>query len=258
VSQSIAVCTATDSFYAMLPDDYSGGNRLIDALPPSERDALLEAATTVHLRRREALITPGAPVLHVDFPNGAMISVVVVLESGETTEVGVAGRESFVPAEAVLGEQIVRRTAFCQVPGSVVRVPIATFRTVLDRGDVLYTLAQRTLGARLFTAEQLIACNASHALLARCARWLLTTRDRVGRDEFALTHEFMALMLGVRRAGVTQAAADLQRRGAIRYGRGHLSIVDDRRLSDLACECYAATREALDRPFALPALASAS
>jgi CRP-like cAMP-binding protein len=222
---------------------------VLDALPPTERATLLEGATVVQLERRQTALIPGMPFGHVDFPTGAMISVVVVLTTGETTEVAVVGREGFVPVEPVIGQNIARRSAFCQISGEVIRIPRGQFVSALESSPTLRTLTQRVLAARLFMTEQLIACNVSHTMLERCARWLLTTRDRVGRDQFALTHEFLSLMLGVRRASVTQAASELQRRGAIRYGRGEVIVIDDARLSALACECYPATREATELAF---------
>jgi len=206
----------------ILSSKYAGGNRVLDALPTTERDALLTGAALESYRHRQAAVAPGTSLHYVDFPVGAMISVVVGLETGETYEVAVVGREGFVPIEPLLGRSTAQRVGFCQVPGTVVRVPVADFGRVLSRNGVLAHLAQGVLSARLFITEQLIACNGAHSLLARCARWLLTTRDRVGREEFGLTHEFLSLMLGVRRAGVSQAAAELQRLGAIRYGRAHV------------------------------------
>jgi CRP-like cAMP-binding protein len=105
---------------------------------------------------------------------------------------------------------------------------------------------RRNLSARLFTSEQFTACNAKHTLRRRCALWLLMTYDRVGRTEFALTHDLLSIMLGVRRAGISVAAASLQRSGAIQYSRGLVTVLDAALLEEAACECYASSREAFE------------
>ncbi len=234
-----------------LVSDYAGGNRVLDALTDVERRTLLRDSKTVHLERRDAEPLPGSGLSHADFPTGALMSVVVVFENGDTNEVGVIGREGFVPIEPVVSELKWRRTVFCQVAGDVVRVPIDDFQRAMATKGRLSELAQRSVGARLFTAEQLVSCNLSHSVQQRCARWLLMTHDRVGSDEFPLTHEFLSIMLGVRRAGVSEAAGALQRAGAIRYHRGRVTIVDKSRLIAASCECYIATFEAFERALTL-------
>jgi CRP-like cAMP-binding protein len=203
------------------------------------------------MERSDAEPVPGSKPNHVDFPIGAMLSVVVVFQNGETNEVGVVGRDGFVPIEPVVDEPKCRRTVFCQVAGDVVRVPIGDFQRQMATRGRLSQLAQRSVGARLFTAEQLVSCNLSHSVQQRCARWLLMTHDRVGFDEFPLTHEFLSMMLGVRRAGVSEAAAVLQRDGAIRYHRGRVTIIDKQLLVSASCECYTATSDAFERALTL-------
>jgi CRP-like cAMP-binding protein len=129
----------------------------------------------------------------------------------------------------------------------VVRVEPGSFRAAMDGRGELFGFVQRSVGARLFAAEQLVGCNITHTLRERCARWLLMTRDRVRRDEFPLTHDFLAMMLGVRRASVTEIAGELQDEGAIRYQRGLVTIVDEAKLMQRACECYAAITEEFER-----------
>ncbi|HEX3465219.1 MAG TPA: Crp/Fnr family transcriptional regulator [Candidatus Elarobacter sp.] len=227
--------------------DYQGGNRLLDALPSSERDALLRDARIEHLVRRQPLLAPGSLPGDVSFPISALVSIVVVFENGETNEVGVVGREGFVPVEHALGVQAVQRTAFCQVAGETVHVGVAAFRAAIEQRGELFGLVQRSIGARLFAAEQLVGCNITHSLRERCARWLLMTRDRVGENEFPLTHDFLAMMLGVRRASVTEIAGELQEEGAIKYQRGLVTITDEAKLAQRACECYAAITTEFER-----------
>ena len=231
--------------------DYAGGNRVLDALTDAERGALLRDSKTVRMERRDPEPVPGSGLSHVDFPIGALMSVVAVFENGDTNEVGVVGRDGFVPIEPVIQEPKWRRTVFCQVAGDVVRVPIVDFQREMATKGRLSQLAQRSIGARLFCAEQLVSCNLSHSVKQRCARWLLMTQDRVGADEFPLTHEFLSIMLGVRRAGVSEAAGALQKDGAIRYHRGRVTIVDKPSLVKASCECYAVTLDAFERALTL-------
>jgi CRP-like cAMP-binding protein len=226
---------------------YQGGNRLLDALGSAERDALLREARVEPIERRQPLMTPGSAPGDVVFPVSALISIVVVFETGETNEVGVVGSEGFVPVELVIGARIVQRSAFCQIAGEVVRIAAGPFRAAMEARGEIFGLVQRSVGARLFAAEQLVGCNITHTLRERCARWLLMTRDRVRRDEFPLTHDFLAMMLGVRRASVTEIAGELQDEGAIRYQRGLVTIVDEAKLMQRACECYAAITEEFER-----------
>lgn len=208
---------------------------------------MLRDAKVEHLERRRPIGSPGSFPGDVVFPTTALISLVVVFENGETNEVGVVGREGFVPVEPAVGAHTVQRTAFCQIAGEAVHIGVAAFRAAMEHRRDLFALVQRSIGARLFAAEQLVGCNITHALRERCARWLLMTRDRVGRDEFPLTHDFLAMMLGVRRASVTEIAGELQDEGAIRYHRGLVTITDEAKLAQRACECYAAITDEFER-----------
>jgi Crp-like helix-turn-helix domain len=222
---------------------YEGGNRLLDALSPAQRAAVAVDLQVLAVDRREGGSEPGESFGHIDFPLSAVYSVIAMARNGDVAEVGSIGREGFVPAQVALGADHAWRTTFCQIPGDVARMRVEPFLEAIDTHRRLAMLVERNIEARLFVSEQLTACNLLHALVERCARWLLTMRDHLGRDEFPLTHEFLAAMLGVRRAGVTQAAGTLHAEGAIVYRRGQVRIVDADRLNDLACECYQATRD---------------
>ena len=187
----------------------------------------------------------------VDFPIDAILSVVATLSNGSTIEVATVGKEGFVEIDAALASRIAHRTSFCQIPGHVARMPIDEFQAELDANPEFKSLVMRAVRARSFMTEQLAACNLKHTVIERFARWLLMTRDRLGRDEFKVTHEFLAMMLGARRAGVSQAAATLQAGGCIAYRRGIIMILDDHKLSARACECYASEREAIAMSFRL-------
>ena len=220
---------------------YGGGNLLLDHLPDAVQSELIGLLHVAPFAVRDPVTVIGEPFAHVAFPIDCIFSIVAQFRSGEQTEVGTVGREGFAPAEVVHGAQAALRSTYCQVPGRAAVMHRAAFDRVLAAGGTFAELVQRNLGARLFTSEQLTACNLTHNVLQRCARWLLMTRDRVGRPDFRLTHEFLAIMLGVRRAGVTEAAGQLQRLGAIRYRRGNITVMDEALLLDASCECYAAT-----------------
>lgn len=225
---------------------YQGGNRLLDALPPAEIGALRSQLDVLVLKPHDLMANPGHSFEHVDFPIDAVYSIIAVLSNGNGCEVGSVGREGFVAAEVALGQTTARRTTVCQVPGQTARMSRDTFDRSLRNSAELTRLAQRNITARLFASEQFTACNLIHPLAERCARWLMMTRDRVGRDGFSLTQDFLATMLGVRRAGITLAAKSLKDSGAIDYHRGYVEVRDQAKLAAACCECYATIRDAFE------------
>jgi len=191
---------------------------------------------------------PGDRIDTVYFPIDAVISVVTVMGDGAQIEALTIGREGLTGAQALLGDQAVATlSTWCQVAGESYRLPFEAFATLCGRHPELRDLAQRFIAAQIDVMAQSIACNRLHYVNERCARWLLMTHDRVGRDEFHLTHESLATMLGVRRAGVSIAAAALQTAGHIRYSRGRFAIIDRTGLAQAACECYGAINDAYER-----------
>lgn len=181
----------------------------------------------------------------VYFPQSGVQSVVVVMATGAMSEVGIIGREGMLGMQAFLGADASPHRVFCQVPGVCRRLPVAAFRDELRRGGRFLDLTQRYAQALFFQVSQSTACNHHHPVEERCARWLLMTHDRVGADVFPMTHEFLSVMLGVRRPSVTLAAGALQKAGVIRYSRGKVTVRDRPRLEEVACECYQAVREHL-------------
>jgi CRP-like cAMP-binding protein len=222
------------------------GNRLLASLSAETRDRVLPNVSVVGIERQDYTNIYDTPMRTVDFPIDAIMSVVATLSSGATCEVATVGREGFVEVDAALAARVAHRTSFCQVPGHLARMPIDAFRAELDANPEFKTLILRAVRARAFMTEQLAACNLKHTIIERFARWLLMTRDRLGSHEFKLTHDFLAMMLGARRAGVSQAAATLQSAGCIAYRRGVIRILDDPALTARACECYRAQCEAIE------------
>lgn len=220
---------------------YVAGNRLLDALSPPEGSPLTAAVEVVSLVRGQATAQSGVAFSHIMFPIDAVISVLCEFKNGDVSEVGAVGREGFVPVHAVAGSTISERTSICQVPGRAGRMRYVDFRNLMRSSHEFATLTRQYVDARLFAVEQIAACNRRHHIAERCAFWLLMMRDRVGRDEFPLTHELLAVMLGVRRAGVSEAIAVLKAGGSVAAVRGTIHIVNPALLRAASCECYEAT-----------------
>jgi len=175
----------------------------------------------------------------VYFPNDGMVSLLaVVAERKSGLEVGLVGREGMVGIPLALGVSTSPVKALVQGAGSAMRMSAARLVSELKHNRPLQRALDRCAYVAMATAMQIAVCNKTHLLEARLARWLLMTRDRVASDEFRFTQEFIALMLGVRRAGVTNAAGELQRRKLIRYSRGTMRILDRKRLRAASCSCY--------------------
>lgn len=221
---------------------YSTGNHLLDALPASELADLERDLTVVAFKAHQSTQSIGRPMSHVDFPIDAVLSVVATLKNGDSVEVGTVGSESFVASDAALNSTWSSRTSFCQVQGTVGQMTIDRFDARMGASGAFPRFMRQNVRATLFSTQQFVACNIKHTVLQRCARWLAMTADRVGRPNFTLTHEFLAIMLGVRRAGVSEAADTLHQLGAIEYRRGAVTIVDRAILEGVACECYEACK----------------
>jgi CRP-like cAMP-binding protein len=219
------------------------GNQLLAALPGPDFERLARHLEVVTLDLKEPLYEPGGEITHAHFPVSAVCSMVVILEDGTEVELGTVGREGMLGLPLLLGADSMPSMAFTQVRGEAALIPAAAFHEELRRSDALDRLLRRYTLALFNQVAQSAVCNRMHTIEERCARWLLMTHDRVGRDEFPLTHEFLANMLGVRRAGVTVAAGMLMKAGLIRYIRGRMTITDRRGLEEAACECYEIIRK---------------
>ena len=223
------------------------GNRLLDRLPGEELDALRPHLEPVSLSLGQYLITPHEPIPYVYFPINALASLVTVLEDGATVEAGSVGREGMVGIPVLLDARVTPMETLVQIPGKAIRVKSAIIKEAFDRGSVLHNLLHRYIHTLFVIASQSAACNRRHHIESRLCRWLLMSSDGIGSDEIALTQEFLATMLGVRRAGVTQAALNLQEEGMIDYTRGRINILDRERLEAATCECYHMVKEEYNR-----------
>jgi len=222
------------------------GNRLLAVLPTGDRRRVMEACDTIDLVASDILWEVGGRIRHVYFPTAGFVSLVTVDESSRL-EIGLVGNEGMLGTPLVLGIVTSTVQALVQGAGPALRMDAAVFRAMLSRSDTLSRVLDRYLLVLMIQLAQMAACTRFHLLEGRLARWLLMTRDRAGSNAFHITHELLALMLGVRRVGVTRAAASLQRRGLIRYSRGDMSVLDRRGLDAASCRCYRADLRTYER-----------
>ena len=222
-------------------------NRLLRALPPDDYAWIQPHLKSVTLNVRDVLAEAEEPFHHVYFIESGVASVVNEIAGG-TVEVGTIGNEGMAGLSVFLGGGGLPSKTFIQVAGAAKRVPAEFFAEGADQRPDVRRIMHRYTQAFLTQVAQTAACNRSHQLEERCARWLLMTHDRVeGTDTFLLTHQFLAYMLGVRRSGVTIAASTLQKAGLIRYSRGRITITDREGLEHASCECYGIVRAHFDR-----------
>jgi CRP-like cAMP-binding protein len=222
-------------------------NRLLAALPLEEYARLLPQLTPVRLGLKQVLVEPDAPIRDVYFPREGVSSMVAVEQEGGAVEVGTIGPEGLVGIPVLLGADRMPYRVFVQVEGHAWRLSADAFRQLVDERAAVRQLLLRYAQYFADQLSQSVACNRLHTLDERCARWLLMTHDRVEGDRFEITHEFLSLMLGVRRAGVTVAMGTLQAANIVRYTRGRVEVLDRPRLEEASCGCYHITRGALDR-----------
>ena len=220
-------------------------NRLLDALPAATLRTLASSFKRVDVARGVVTTRAGEPVAHVDFPIDAVMSIVAVTPSGKTIEAAVIGSEGYVETDAPFGSRNALRSAVCRLPGSVWRLPIDAFRSLLRQDDTFVRAIRHATRARMYVMEQAVLCNAHHTMDQRLARWLLEARDRSGREHFRVTQAELAGVLGVRRAGISLTVARLRRAGAVTNERGGMMVTDYHRLRNEACECYDVMRDAV-------------
>jgi len=221
-------------------------NRILGALPVEERDRLIGSMKIVELPIKTVLFEPGGPIDAVYFPMSGVISLVTALEDGSIVEVATVGNEGIVGVPHVAQGSLAVR-AISQVAGTSLCMDAASFLAEWEHPGPLRDLVQNYLQALFGQVSQAAACNRLHSNEERLSRWLLMSHDRVGVDQFLITHEFLGQMLGSRRATVTLSAGLLQAAGLIRYQRGHVTIVDREGLESVSCECYAVIKGELDR-----------
>jgi CRP-like cAMP-binding protein len=222
------------------------GNRVLAGISSKDYGGL-DQLEPVQLRFGQILYEAGGRIGHVYFPIDSLISLLTAVDKRRTLEVGMVGNEGMTGMPFILGMGVSGVRALVQGAGRALRMPAAPFRIEFDRNQPLRQALFRYTYALMAQISQTAACNRFHEAEARLARWLLMTRERVGSDEFPLTHEFLAHMLGLRREGVTEAASALKRRGLIDYRRGKIQILDAKGLKASSCSCYQTIKAVYER-----------
>jgi CRP-like cAMP-binding protein len=222
-------------------------NNLLAALPPDDQALLAAHMAHVDLERGRLLYDPGDPVEQVYFPHDGVISLMTLMENGAAIESATIGPEGALGLMAAVAPRQSLSRAIVQTPLRAARISADRLHEAWDKSPALRDLVDRHTEALYGHAIQSVACNALHSVEARFCRWLLTCHDRISSDTVALTQEFLADMLGVQRTTVTAVARSLQEKGAIRYRRGVVDIVDRAALQQMACECYGVIRRNYER-----------
>ena len=221
------------------PESPRTGNFILSAISDADYAELAPLLELHALRMRETLREAGEEEAHVYFPVSGVISVLTVLESGMMIEFATVGREGTTGVPTFLEFGNANTALISQVPGDAFRLSRAEFRRCVASLPSFAAVLRRYSGLMLALVAQSAACNRAHHVDARCARWLLMTPDQAGRDEFPITQEFQAQMLGVSRPSVGTSAIALQRAKLVSYRRGQMTILDRRGLELASCECYA-------------------
>jgi CRP-like cAMP-binding protein len=222
-------------------------NRLLGLLPRRDYERLRPHLRPTPLKYRQSLYRANKPIGFVYFIETGVGSLVNTMANGQASEVGTIGNEGLVGLPLVFGDDRTPTSVYIQVPGAGLRMTAKLFNKELAGSASMRMVMLHYAHAFFNQVAQSAACNQFHSLEQRCCRWLLMTHDRMQSNEFLLTQEFLAMMLGVQRTGVTAAAGALQRAGLIRYKRGIVTILDRRGLKRRSCECYGVSKKEFDR-----------
>ena len=222
-------------------------NRLLSLLADHDYERLRPHLSQVVFEYKKSLYEASRPIEHVYFPIDGVASLVITTADGSSAEVGTIGSEGLVGLPVCLGDRDAPSSVYVQVPGTALQIDARIFRDELSLNPKLNLIILRYAHAFFNQISQSAACAHLHRVEQRCCRWLLMTRDRMPSGDFLLTHEFLGMMLGVRRTTVTDVMGSLQKAGLIRYRRGHVSILDHEALQQRACECYEISKLEFDR-----------
>lgn len=224
-----------------------GKNRLLGSLDAVDLERISGQLEVDDYGSGHILYAPNRPAKYVYFPFSCVVSIVNTVAAGNSVEVGTVGNEGMAGIAEYLASEATPNRTLVQVPGQMARLRVDVFHALAESSPRFRLFLNKYTLAFLAQVSQTAACNGAHAIDERCARWLLMTHDRVDAESFSLTHEFLAYMLGVRRAGVTVAAGILQKAGLITYKRGNIKIVNRQGLEEASCDCYRIVREEFER-----------
>ena len=230
-------------------DQAAEENRFLRMLPASSYFRIRPYLDVISLPKKHVIWNVDDTIDFVYFPRRCVLSLLVMLEHRAPVEAATVGNEGLLGMSTILGADQSPLLVIAQIPGQALRICASVFREIAEDDASLRLLTLRYSHALLEQTAQSVACNRRHSTVQRCARWLLMTHDRAHADEFGLTHQFLAMMLGVRRASVTVAAGELQRAKLIRYLYGRVVIENRRGLEEAACECYAVVQRRFARLF---------
>jgi CRP-like cAMP-binding protein len=222
-------------------------NQILAGLPARELQRLQSHFEVVRLEFGSVLYEPGSPISQVYFPLDCLISLLTEVDRHRSLEVGMIGPEGMAGLSVALGVSHSEVRAIVQGAGQALRLPTTYFKSSFGASSALRSAVLLHAHALMTQISQTAACNRFHDAKARLARWLLMTADRVSTGEFAVTQEFLAHMLGLRRVGVTEAAGLLRRKRLIGYSRGRLQILDRKGLERASCTCYLRVNTAIAR-----------
>lgn len=222
-------------------------NSLLAALLAANSKALETELELVPMRLGDMLYEPGEQLRHAYFPTTSIVSLHYVMANGAACETSSVGNEGVVGVPLFTGGKTTSSSAVVHTAGHAYRVRRDVLKAEFDRHGLLHVLLLRYVQSLITQTAQTAACNRYHSVEQQLCRWLLMTLDRVSSDELVLTQELIASRLGVRREGITAAAGNLQRGGCINYRRGHVSVIDRKRLEERTCECYAVVKSEMAR-----------
>lgn len=235
-------------------------NHLLAALPAEAQSRLFPSLELIDMPYGKVLYKSGDTMQYVYFPIDSVVSLLYVMENGASAEVSVVGNEGFIGIALLLGGDSTPSQAVVQSAGHAYRLPAQLFKDELHRHAEVQVLLLRYAQALITQMTQTAVCNRHHSIEQQLCRWLLLCLDRIPGSQLYMTQELMANMLGVRREGITEAAGVLQKKGAIEYKRGRITVLDRPLLEKLSCECYAVVRKETDRllPFSTGQVVRAS
>ena len=229
-------------------DDLRPKNRLLACLPREDFERLRPHLRTRPTKVKQVFHAVNEPIREVVFPNGGVASITTVMRDGTMVETATVGDEGLLGMEAFFGAEMASGETMVQVPDTSAEfMPVAAFKVELERHGKFFECVQRYSQGLMTLMMHSTACMALHEVHERCSRWLLMTHDRVRKDDFLLSQEFLAIMLGSTRPTVSVVAGTLQKAGLITYKHGHITILDRAGLEAASCECYATVKGHFDR-----------